>query len=541
MWCHLQAWRSDVATIRVSVLLIAIVGCIASLSVRPRIAVRVPGPIVYAVAKSPQAIPATLRATLQAHPGAGGILLRLLPGVYRLHEPVVLKAADCPLPVVIDGTGSTISGASIGPVITVTLSAEGFTAGMRPASEVFHSGKRVLGARWPRVGFAHVAKVVPGGFVADIPAPAAPGLAVHGYFGEPWSDDRLLVRAVAGRRVTVDRPGYGFAVGDRFFFERGATGPEVSVADSLLVLDHVSGLTVRGLAFEECRGDAIAINGGSHDVIDRCAIRNTGERAVVITGADHSGLIHCRVHDTGTGGVSIDAGDRQTLVPARCFVEDCRIHDYAVREWCYRPAVDLRGVGNRVLRCAIYNCPHEAIQFAGNDHLIEGNDIHNACLQTGDAGAIYTGRDWTMRGTIIRGNYIHDIPSSLGPGTEISCRGVYLDDLASGTTVTGNVFANVRPSVYVNGGRDNDVSGNVFYHARGVVSADRSPELTDEDKADMIRRLRAVPYQSPAYAKYGGLPHILDPSQHCWEPFNQVVPNQSTRSMPLVPPVGPRG
>ena len=50
-----------------------------------------------------------------------------------------------------------------------------------------------------------------------------------------------------------------------------------------------------------------------------------------------------------------------------------------------------------------------AIVFGGNEHLIEFNEIHDVCHESNDAGAIYGGRDWTMRGTVIRYNYFHDI------------------------------------------------------------------------------------------------------------------------------------
>ena len=35
------------------------------------------------------------------------------------------------------------------------------------------------------------------------------------------------------------------------------------------------------------------------------------------------------------------------------------------------------------------------------------------CYETGDVGAIYTGRDWTFRDNVLRYNYMHDIH---GPG-----------------------------------------------------------------------------------------------------------------------------
>ncbi len=41
--------------------------------------------------------------------------------------------------------------------------------------------------------------------------------------------------------------------------------------------------------------------------------------------------------------------------------------------------------------------------MGGNDHEVAYNEIYRVCTQTGDAGAVYMGRNLTMRGTVIRG------------------------------------------------------------------------------------------------------------------------------------------
>ncbi len=69
-------------------------------------------------------------------------------------------------------------------------------------------------------------------------------------------------------------------------------------------------------------------------------------------------------------------------------------------------------------------------------------------LETGDCGAIYCGRDWTLHGTVIRGNLIHDIK-----GTDARYQNaVYLDDMASGITVEGNIFLRCNWGMLVGGG-----------------------------------------------------------------------------------------
>ena len=68
----------------------------------------------------------------------------------------------------------------------------------------------------------------------------------------------------------------------------------------------------------------------------------------------------------------------------------------------------------------------------GNDHVIEFNEIHHVALETGDVGAIYTGRDYTYRGNRIRHNFIHDTG-----GVGMGSMGVYMDDCVSGTLIAG--------------------------------------------------------------------------------------------------------
>lgn len=60
-------------------------------------------------------------------------------------------------------------------------------------------------------------------------------------------------------------------------------------------------------------------------------------------------------------------------------------------------------------------------------HFFEG------VLESLDAGSVYSGRDWTMRGNIIRKNYFANIPRSA----------IYYDDQFSSAEAYQNTFFNV--------------------------------------------------------------------------------------------------
>jgi hypothetical protein len=230
--------------------------------------------------------------------------------------------------------------------------------------------------------------------------------------------------------------------------EDGLESAVLSVLPTLLSLNNASWVTVRGLVLENTRATAVTIAGGEGVRVGGCLIRNVGGGGVAVNGGANHGVLGCDITQTGESGVSLSGGDRATLTPAEHFAENNHIHHYARLQRTYRPAVGLNGVGNRVSHNLIHDAPHNAIQLGGNEHVIEFNEIHRVCQETGDVGAYYMGRDWTMRGNLIRHNYFHEIS---GPGLH-GAMAVYLDDAASGTTVFGNVFYRASRAAFIGGG-----------------------------------------------------------------------------------------
>ena len=262
----------------------------------------------------------------------------------------------------------------------------------------------------------------------------------------------------------------------------------------------------------------MVIQGGTGNRIEGCTIRNIGNWAVRIDGGTGHGVADCDIFDTGDGGVSLHGGDRQTLTPGGHFVENCHFARQGRWSKCYVPAVMISGVGLRASHNLIHDHPHCAILFGGNEHLIEFNEIHHIALETGDVGAIYTGRDWTCRGNRIRHNFIHHTG-----GVGMGSMGVYMDDCVSGTEVFGNVFYKVHWAMFIGGGRDHRVENNVFVDCDPAVrmdgrGLDKSPVWFNMVYDYMRKQLAAVPQELyrtryPAiadldryYAKTDGVP-----------------------------------
>jgi parallel beta-helix repeat protein len=174
----------------------------------------------------------------------------------------------------------------------------------------------------------------------------------------------------------------------------------------------------------------------------------------------------------------------------------------------------MRGVGIRASNNEIAHAPHEAIEFRGNDHVIEKNYIHHVVQEAADMGAIYAGRDWTSRGTIIRHNLFKDIKTFKKIGHH-AVKAIYLDDGISDIRMEGNIFVNIDQGIMINGGRDNTVKNNLFVACgqmmRGIDMTGAYKSWAKGSWNTLHERLNASPFKSPGWReRYPNLHTILD-------------------------------
>jgi hypothetical protein len=222
----------------------------------------------------------------------------------------------------------------------------------------------------------------------------------------------------------------------------------------------------------------------------------------------------CDISGTGEGGVDLEGGERATLTPGGHVVENCHIHHYSRWVRTYQPGVRLAGVGCRAIRNLIHDAPHQAIGIGGNDHLIEGNEVHNVCEETNDAGALYGWHDWAARGNVIRHNWFHHIYGHEGRGAN----GVYLDDNFSSATIEGNVFQTVERAIHLGGGRDHRVRNNLFVDCPNALHIDaRGLGWRAYGFDELKKTLEAHPYRQPPWStRYPELLTLLETSR--WRP-----------------------
>ena len=416
--------------------------------------------------------------------------------------------------------------------------------------ELFYNGNPMSLAQWPNSDWAIIEKadnLNKDSFIYSGDRPAKwqtlTNGFIYGFWNHDWADSYIPLKHIdkANKKIVVTK-NQTFRAGQRWrainlleeldspgewYFDRTEgllyiwpPGPleenEIIISTltkPLIILDNVSHLYFDGITFEYGRGHGVIIKGGKNNLITNCIIRNLGRYGVSIENGYEHKVTNCELYQLGEGGISLLGGDRTTLVPSNHIAENNEIHHFSRIIKTYHPGIYLRGVGQSAIHNHIHNAPHNAIIFKGNEHLIEFNEINDVALETGDVGVIYTGRDWSARGNIIRYNYIHNTPSRFGKGT----MAVYLDDCSSGTLVYGNIFYNAGQNVFIGGGRDNIVENNIFVSSETALHVDSRAQtwaklkiIGREKGWDLKGKLKSINHNKPPYSiKYPKLAFIL--------------------------------
>jgi hypothetical protein len=442
-----------------------------------------------------------------------------------------------------------------------------------PGLELFFHDRRMPLARYPNEGWLLTAGVpqsgpkrfneglerekrfdgVPVGrhygritYDGDRPAAWAPDDEIYaqGYWVWDWNDSFQRIQSIDPVRheITFAEPhhSYGYAPRQRFrflnvleeldqpgewyldrkagrvyFYPPAPMTPGSTVvsvlAASLVTLDGVAHVALEGFIFEHGRGSGVIITGGEDCRIAGATFRELGGEALVISGGRRHLVVSCDFHDLANGAIRVAGGDRATLTPAGHEIRNNHIHDFSqwLRTGQYGVFID--GVGQLVAHNLIHDAPFEAMYLRGNDHVIEFNEVHHVCTETGDAGAIHTGRDFTWQGNVIRYNYWHDLQ---GPGLH-GVTAVYLDDFSSGYQIRGNVFYRAGRAVQLGGGRDNTVANNLFVECHPAVHIDArglgwARNYFNGDFPWLFDRFREMHADQPPYAaRYPRLKTIL--------------------------------
>lgn len=361
---------------------------------------------------------------------------------------------------------------------------------------VFIGDERMPCARWPRIGFARtVAAPSRSSFVSDCPRvkdwAREPDPWTFGCFLVDWIDQSSPIigvdaetgcvelanehiAKVGGGCVKALTPYYVFNafsemdeegewVVDRarrriWILEDRSADVEVTRASGLVSARSLSNVVFDGFVFEKVRKDALSLRDSTNVVLKASTIRQTCSWGVRTQNCTAVRVEGCDLFDLGEGGVFLDGGDAETLAPGNNVAINNHIHHYGRVFYNYRQAIFLKGVGNRAEHNLVHHSPHAGISFAGNDHYIGWNVLHDICTDNADAGAIYTWQNsWVRRGGIIEHNLIHRCGRLPNPTDTI---GIYLDDYSSDATVRNNIISFASRAFRV-AGQSNRIIDNI--------------------------------------------------------------------------------
>ena len=309
--------------------------------------------------------------------------------------------------------------------------------------ELFFNDKPMTKARYPNEEWLTIKDVPQDGILAyegDRPErwTVKDDMWMHGYWNQDWADTYQRIKKIDTQKheIYVAEPfnESGYVKGQRYYYlnileELDSPGEwyldntsgilyfwspspidegeaYVSLLQELMIsLERTSYITVQGIIFEVTRASVINVEGGKHNKIAGCTLRNVGNAGIIINGGVQNGIISCDIFETGDGGIVLSGGDRKTLTPAGNYAINNDIYNFCRVNYVYRPGIRLSGVGNRLSNNSIHDGPHQAIGWRGNENIVEFNEIFDVVAETNDSGAIYSVGDPTSQGNNIRYNY----------------------------------------------------------------------------------------------------------------------------------------
>ena len=284
---------------------------------------------------------------------------------------------------------------------------------------------------------------------------------------------------------------------------------QVSYTSNLLNIALCSNLVFRGLTVEATTLYPVVVQTSTNITFDNCVFKNSAGDGVYTSESANILVTSCSISNIGQRAVEmLFGGVRSNRYSANGIVTNCVIHDFARLDYSVT-GILLKDIGYTVTHNRIYNAPHSAIIFPGNDNTIEYNEIYNVCTGSSDAGAVYAGNNWSFGGNIVRYNWLHDIHVAADATDATQVMGLYLDDCLSGVSIYGNCFDRTDHAILLGGGRNNTISNNLFIDSL-TASVQTDQRLTSWGASiitALSNNLIAMPYTTALWSN--AYPHLL--------------------------------
>lgn len=424
-------------------------------------------------------------------------------------------------------------------VMAVRVKAPGATKGILPRI-LGSDGEPYEYARYPKTGWLRYERIpkLEKGVKATVAGYSderisswtdEPDVRAYGYPVHDWAPAAMTVFGIdpTNRTFSSAGSGYGLANGRRWFARNvlhelskpgecvldakaGALyyvprpadvgkGLTMAKTKAFVRMDKTGFVSFRGFHFRNFQGEAIDI-ARSHDItVVGGSIRNC-LNGLVAKESSRIRVSELDVSDIARGGIFLSGGDQYGLVESGNVVEKCRIRRVGTEYTSYSGGVTVRGCGGSVVSNDIAEISHAGVFFWGTCHRIVGNEIHDVCLESGEMGAVYTGRDWVLVGNVIEGNHFHDLPRTCRQPT----RAIMLDDGAGGIEIRNNRFVRCAEGICTSG-IGNVIENNVFEACAEAVGLWScwfepgcfGPSVRNNDTRR--QRLAAAPVDSPVW------------------------------------------
>lgn len=315
----------------------------------------------------------------------------------------------------------------------------------------------------------------------------------------------------------IDRPGEWVVDRERrrLYLWPKETGPsaEAILTDGLIDANGVKDFVLDGFVFEKTRRTVVQVKDCERLILRASIVRHANSWGVDVRGGRNCRVTGCDLYDLGEGGVRLEGGHQEDLARANHVVENCHVHHYGRTIYNYRDGIALYGTGNSAVHNLVHHAFHTGIYFAGNDHYVGYNVVHDVCEFNDDAGAIYSWQNsWVKRGGVVEHNVIHMIGKKRFPS---NTEGIYLDDFSSEVVVRGNLVNRATCGIKVGGGQSHVICGNVLMNCLMPVNLDSRKKWPDPQKGrdgKLWRTIDSDPvYSSPLWrSHYPGLARLLD-------------------------------
>lgn len=271
----------------------------------------------------------------------------------------------------------------------------------------------------------------------------------------------------------------------------------------MFIMNDLDDVSFKNIKFTTTRSNALKLNNSKKLNLIANEFTNISNVAILINNSYNCNIENNTIHNIGSSAISMSGGDRANLISSNNTISNNEIFKCSMLKRTFTPSIDVRGVGTTISNNKIYNSPYIGISFSGNNNIISNNELHDLCYEVNDSGAIYSGRSWTYRGNVIKGNYIHHLgnKSSLG-NTEFNdlIMGIYMDDCMSSAEISDNVLEKIPVGMLLGGGRDHLIYDNYLYNCTKPIVFDERGMATNfinsASYKTLVDELNSMPYTS---------------------------------------------